>query len=69
MRLAGTAEIALIRSRNIAPMAPGCICSNPSASAQSTAPLSTAWRARNSAEEPVEQLLFTFTIGIPVMPT
>ena len=41
----------------------------PSARAQSTAPLSTAWRARNSAEDPVEQLLFTFTTGIPVMPT
>ena len=39
------------------------------ASAQSTAPLATAWRARNSAVEPVEQLLLTLTTGMPVMPT
>ena len=32
-------------------------------------PLATAWRARNSAVEPVEQLLLTLTIGMPVMPT
>ncbi|MNR33154.1 hypothetical protein D3C85_1508040 [compost metagenome] len=49
--------------------APACICSKPSASAQSTWPLSTAARARNRAVEPVEQLLFTLTIGIDVWPT
>ncbi|MOA42319.1 hypothetical protein D3C78_1643580 [compost metagenome] len=49
--------------------APGFICSKPKASAQSTAPLRTAWRARNRAEEPVEQLLLTLITGIPVMPT
>ena len=48
---------------------PGCICSKPSASTQSAAPLATAWRARNSAVEPVEQLLLTLTMGMPVMPT
>ena len=40
-----------------------------SATTQSAAPDSMAWRARNSAVEPVEQLLLTLTIGIPVMPT
>ncbi|MCY1448352.1 hypothetical protein D9M71_650130 [compost metagenome] len=49
--------------------APGFICSKPKARAQSTAPLCTAWRARNSAEEPVAQLLLTLSTGIPVMPT
>ena len=43
--------------------------SKPSASAHSTAPDSTAWRARNSALEPVEQLLLTLTMGMPVTPT
>ena len=51
------------------PSAPGTICSNPSASAHSAAPLSIAWRAMNSAVEPVAQLLLTFTIGTPLMPT
>ena len=32
------------------------------------APLATAWRARNSAVEPVEQLLFTLKTGTPVRP-
>jgi hypothetical protein len=45
------------------------MCSKPSASTQSAAPLATAWRARNSAVEPVEQLLLTLTTGMPVMPT
>ena len=49
--------------------APGLICSKPTASAQSTAPLCTAWRARNSADEPVAQLLLTLMTGMPVMPT
>ncbi|MCY1312777.1 hypothetical protein D9M70_632280 [compost metagenome] len=57
------------RSLNTEPRAPGCICSKPRARAHSTAPLSTAWRARNSALEPVEQLLLTFTTGTPLMPT
>jgi hypothetical protein len=50
-------------------IAPGCICSKPSASTHSAAPDCTAWRARNSADEPVEQLLLTLTTGMPVMPT
>ena len=54
---------------NTVPRAPGTICSKPTARAQSAAPLSTAWRARNSAVEPEEQLLLTLTTGIPVMPT
>ena len=49
--------------------APGIICSKPSASTHSAAPLATACRARNSAVEPVEQLLLTLTIGMPLMPT
>ncbi|MNH26597.1 hypothetical protein D3C79_866590 [compost metagenome] len=49
--------------------APGCICSKPKARAQSTAPLSTAWRAMNSAVEPLAQLLLTLISGMPVMPT
>ena len=57
------------RSAHTEVIAPGRICSNPTASAQLTAPLSTAWRARNRAVDPVEQLLFTLTIGMPVMPT
>ncbi|MNN29656.1 hypothetical protein D3C81_1432680 [compost metagenome] len=49
--------------------APGCMYSKPTASAHSTAPLCTAWRARNSADEPVAQLLLTLMTGMPVMPT
>lgn len=48
--------------------APGVICSKPTASAHSTAPLATAWRARNKADDPLEQLLFTLNIGMPVSP-
>jgi hypothetical protein len=57
------------RSLKWVPSAPGAICSNPSASTQSAAPPSTACRARNSAVEPVEQLLLTLTTGMPVIPT
>ena len=49
--------------------APGTICSKPSASTQSTAPLATACRASHKAVEPVAQLLFTLTTGMPDMPT
>src|ERR1700675_4445825 len=42
----------LTRSLNTVPSAPGFICSKPSASTQSAAPLSIAWRARNRAGEP-----------------
>ena len=35
---------------------------------ESTSPPLTAWRARNSALEPVEQLLLTLTTGMPVRP-
>ena len=54
---------------NTEPSAPGFICSKPSASTQSAAPDSMAWRARNNAVEPVEQLLFTLMTGMPVIPT
>ena len=57
------------RSGNLTPIAPGSICSKPSASTQSAAPLSTACRARKSAVEPVAQLLLTLTIGTPDIPT
>ncbi|MCY1543090.1 hypothetical protein D9M68_788850 [compost metagenome] len=49
--------------------APGGMNSKPKASATSTTPLCTAWRARNRALEPVEQLLLTLRTGMPVMPT
>ena len=62
-------SIAFVRSVYLTPSEPFSIFSNPTASAQSTRPPRTAWRARKSAEEPVEQLLFTFTIGIPVSPS
>ena len=52
-----------------APSEPFSIFSKPSASAHSTIPYCTAWRARNSALEPVEQLLWTLMIGIPVIPS
>lgn len=39
------------RSLNALPSAPGLICSKPSASKQSAAPLATDWRARYSAVE------------------
>ena len=57
------------RSGNFAVSAPGAICSKPAASAQSIAPPATAWRARYSAVEPVEQLLLTLKIGMPVIPS
>ena len=57
------------RSLHIEPSAPRIICSNPSAITQSAAPVSIACRAKNSADEPVEQLLLTLTIGIPVWPS
>ena len=60
---------ALGRSLHIEPSAPRIICSNPTAMTQSAAPVSIACRAKNSAEEPVEQLLLTLTIGIPVWPS
>jgi hypothetical protein len=56
-------------SSNTVPSAPGFICSKPKASTQSAAPLAIAWRARNSAVDPVEQLLLTLKIGMPDMPS
>ena len=53
----------------MSPKAPGLICSNPSARTQSAEPLSTACLAKYNAVEPVEQLLLTFIMGIPVIPT
>ena len=60
---------ALVRSVYLTPSEPGSIFSKPTASAQSAMPPLTAWRARKSADEPVEQLLFTFTTGMPVRPS
>ena len=60
---------ALVRSVYLTPRLPGSIFSKPSARAQSAIPPLTACRARNSAEEPVEQLLLTLTTGIPVRPS
>ena len=45
------------------------IFSNPNARAHSAIPDLTALAARNKALLPVEQLLLTFTTGMPVMPT
>ncbi|MNT73998.1 hypothetical protein D3C72_2127660 [compost metagenome] len=50
-------------------MAPGIICSKPKARTISTMPLAIAWLARNSAVEPLAQLLLTLITGMPVMPT
>jgi len=58
-----------VRSLYLAPSEPFSIFSNPTASAQSAIPPFTAWRARKSADEPVEQLLFTLITGMPVSPT
>ena len=60
---------AVVRSVYFIPSEPCSIFSKPTASAQSTRPPWTAWRARNSAEEPVEQLLLTLTTGMPVRPS
>ena len=62
-------SIAGVRSVYFIPSEPRSIFSNPIASAQSTSPPLTAWRARNSALEPVEQLLLTLITGIPVSPS
>lgn len=57
------------RSSKVDPSEPGFIFSKPSASTQSARPPRIASAARYSAVEPVEQLLLTFTTGIPVMPS
>ena len=62
-------SIAGVRSVYFIPSEPFSIFSKPIASAQSTRPPLTAWRARKSAEEPVEQLLLTLTTGMPVRPS
>ena len=58
-----------VRSVYFIPSEPFSIFSKPTARAQSAMPPFTAWRARNSADEPVEQLLLTLTTGIPVRPS
>ena len=58
-----------VRSVYFIPSDPFSIFSKPTASAQSASPPLTTWRARNRADEPVEQLLFTFRTGIPVSPS
>ena len=62
-------SIGLVRSVYLTPSEPFSIFSKPSASAQSASPPSTAWRARKSAVEPVEQLLLTLKTGMPVRPS
>ena len=57
------------RSSYLAPSAPFSIFSKPSASTHSASPPSMACRARYSAVEPVEQLLFTLMTGMPVSPS
>ena len=57
------------RSSYFEPSAPFSIFSKPTASAHSTSPPRTACAASISADEPVEQLLFTLKIGMPVSPT
>jgi len=47
----------------------GSIFSNPTASAHSACPDSTSVRARNSAVEPVAQLLLTLKTGAPDSPS
>jgi hypothetical protein len=58
-----------VRSVYFIPSEPFSIFSKPTARAQSTSPPWTARRARYRAEEPVEQLLLTLTIGMPVRPS
>eukprot|EP01137_Pigoraptor_chileana_P036256 Opistho-2@31508 len=62
-------SIGLQRSLNFAPSDPRSIFSKPRAMAHSHAPPATKLRARKRAVDPVEQLLFTLYIGIPVMPS
>ena len=62
-------SIGFVRSVYFTPSEPFSIFSKPTASAQSAMPPLTAWRARKSADEPVEQLLFTLRTGIPVRPS
>ena len=58
-----------MRSVYLTPSEPFSIFSKPTAIAQSAMPPLTAWRARKSALEPVEQLLLTLTTGMPVRPS
>jgi hypothetical protein len=51
------------------PSEPFSIFSNRSARAQSATPCLMLSRARKRALDPVEQSLFTLTIGIPIRPS
>ena len=62
-------SIGLTRSSKCIFSEPRSIFSNPTASTQSASPPATSARARYSDVEPVEQLLFTLTIGMPVSPS
>ena len=66
-----TGNIGLGRSGNadLVPSAPGAMRSKPRAIAQRTSPPRTRVAACTSAALPVEQLLFTFVIGMPVRPS
>ena len=58
-----------VRSEYFTPSEPFSIFSKPTASTQSARPPSTSCLARNSALEPVAQLLLTLYTGIPVRPS
>lgn len=55
-------------SFQLEPKLPGAICSNPRAKVHSARPPRTVLLAWYKAVDPVEQLLFTFVIGMPVRP-
>ncbi len=57
------------RSMNFSPREPFSIFSKPTASMQSAMPPAMSWRARYKALDPVEQLLLTLTIGMPLRPS
>ena len=60
--------IGIARSMYLMPSEPFSIFSKPSARVQSARPPSMKRLARYSADEPVAQLLLTFTTGTPLTP-
>ena len=69
--VASSGPTGLGRSGNadVLPSGPGAMRSKPSASTQRASPARTSVAACTSAVLPVEQLLFTFVIGMPVRPS
>ncbi len=61
-------SIGVVRSVYLIPSEPFSIFSKPTARAQLATPPSTSCLARNSALDPLEQLLLTLTAGMPVRP-